>query len=75
MAQFSAHKVFLRDMQQALDFSHQVQFMIIQPSIGVHHAPHLLNQIEAIFFTPMLIDQLGCRKRHGPKKGDDLALA
>ena len=44
-------------MQQALDFSHQVQFMIIQPSIGVHHAPHLLNQIEAIIFTPMLIDQ------------------
>ena len=34
-------------MQQALYLAHEMKFMIIQPSIGINHAPHLLNQIDA----------------------------
>ena len=44
-------------MQQALYLAHEMKFMIIQPSIGINHAPHLLNQIKAVVLAPMLIDQ------------------
>jgi hypothetical protein len=55
--EFRGNVVPVGHMQQALEFAHEVLFVIIQPTVRIHHLPHLFDQASAFLNRPMLVNQ------------------